>query len=230
MKELQLSSWLIGIRYIRKFGILDRSGEVLDRILDNKEFFSPGYFNQIQTASGAEVVLSDPYGGSLRINSSDLIFSRQISNQSETSINDPKTIQDAINFCKNCASRFLAPKIIEHLDLVTQRIGIVYSYVVDEETSIEIAKNYFKGPIDQKFEFRFSSRDIAPITQIRKDKLDYINKIYSSSRVGETEYLFSYDYQHFFEPAQSIISDKIGKIIEASELALKSEFLTLGRN
>ena len=47
MKELQLSSILIGIRFIRKFGIFDRWGEILDKIVDNKEFFHSDYFNQI---------------------------------------------------------------------------------------------------------------------------------------------------------------------------------------
>ena len=164
------------------------------------------------------------------MNSTDLIFSKQLPKPNDDATSKPIDVQETLSFCKECASRFLAPSIIEHFDIITQRIGIVYSYLVDEKTSTEIAKNFFKGPIDQQFEFRFSSRDIAPITQTRKDKFDYINKIYSSTRVAETSYIIAYDYQYFYEPAQSIISDKISKVIESSEIALSKDIFTKERD
>lgn len=83
MIDHQLSSFLVGIRFVRKFSILDKWGEILDMVLSNNEFFASDYFNQIQNANGPELVLSDPYGGYLRLNSTDLIFSKsfvQLSN------------------------------------------------------------------------------------------------------------------------------------------------------
>ncbi len=205
-----LFKFTYGVRFKHTFRLNDISGEIIDKVLYKNDYFSVSDFKNVSRDGNGFVLFTqdDPENND--------VFRMAVTDMIYTHVLKDENLKDILRKYTEILSRFFAPEIIEKYNLITQRIGIVYQSSMDQETHRKVSAQYFKGEFDDSLEFKFSKKATVPIACINANRNDYVNKLFSSSRIADNNHMFAYDYQHFFDPHQAYISDKVEKIIKSS--------------
>jgi len=223
----KLDAVLIGIRYQRSWSLLDKTGEIIDKILrDKKSPFAQDsdYFTKVggNEKEIGRVLINPDTGCSLQININDLIFKHVLNKHIK------EVSKKNLSWFFSTIIKFIIPEIIVYYKIKQiMRVGIVYYHYVDvKDISMEFINKAFgdnPGEIT-KFNLDFHKKYIAEIAIAKKGVSDYKNAIYNIKNKNN-KYEISLDYQYYFEPYNDHLEDWNANIfIESSQRYLEDIF------
>ena len=219
MSKNTVKQFACGILYSHSFKLLDNWGSIADSILYNNKYFSPEYFPTISTQYTTTRTLSNNQAGhSIQLTSSNLIYTHVVQNDFASEFAD----------FQNRISKFIVPKIIEENNLITRRIGIIFTCDISEKGIQSFAEKYFKPEFKEVTDFRFSRKESTIAGKLWSDKSDFINKIYTVGSIGENLTGISFDYQAHYVPPRAYISDVVSPVLNRGKDLLLAEILTAG--
>lgn len=220
--KLRIKEILIGIRHKRNFSILDKFGEIVDDIVDNPSTgFPKGYFDAVSSEGFTKVITNEKTKNNIKFTQFDLIYSYNFNNDMDSNVETKKFFERLNNY--------IVPSIIEKYNIRDfSRIGIVYTFeFLDKKDYERSLKNIVNNNFSNVNSIRFSEKDTTEKGRLYKETNDYINKLYSLN-INNDIAIFSYDFQYYFSPLKSIFKQcEVEKIIEKSQLELKSDIFKL---
>lgn len=214
MDKSKITNITIGVLYKKSFRIMDRWGTIVDEILKEKPLFSPEYFPSISSHYTMQGQLSNPdEGHQLIITAENLIYRHVIQDDFDKEYEE---------FC-NRITKYIIPKIIHRNNLDVMRLGVVYTYRLNEQEITKYISRFFKPEIKGITDFRFSRKEPTVTGGTISGKNDFINKIYTVGAVDDGDLGITYDYQLFYNPPQECVDDKIGKFLSNSKNAFNRD-------
>lgn len=221
-ENLKMTGILVGVRHKRNFSILDRFGKIVDDIVDNDSSeFPKGYFDGVSSEGFTKSIANEKTKNYIKFTQFDLVYSHNFEDKINLEIEYNKFF-DRFN-------NFIVPSIIEEYNIRDfSRIGIVYNFEFkDKEIYNKCLKNIIANNFSNVNSIRFSEKDTTEKGKLFKGTDDYINKLYSLTITNDIA-MFSYDYQHYFNPLKSIFKQcEMEKIIEKSKISLQKDILKL---
>lgn len=215
---------IFGIRFLKSFGVLDKTGQIIDNILydDKSPFKAQKIFSDVQEISTREKLLLNKEGEYLRINESDLIFKVFVKENFEEKM---KWIQNEVleYFAKYLFKKFEIKNFV--------RLGIVFNHKIEAESKEkefnDFVKNLTKSKIVEAegLSLSFNTKRLSAFESLyRKEVKDFRNTIYTINK-EKSFYLFSLDYQYCFEPYPEDFRDcLVDKFLDSSKNFLKKSF------
>lgn len=210
-----------GVLFKHTFKILDIWGEIADYILYGNKYFSPSYFPQISPQYTTERALYNNDGScSIRLSANNLIYTHSLAPDEE--------LDSSISQFEERLTKCLIPKIVNDNQLITQRIGILYTCEVTSVGMEAFVSKYFRPEYTGITDFRFSKKESTVNGALWNDKNDFINKIYTVGSAGPETMAISFDYQMHYCPPRQYIIDQLPSIIKTSKSQMLSEVLHQG--
>lgn len=203
--EKNIRSLVCGFLFNPSFKILDYWGSIADGILYNNNYFPEHFFPNISSQYTTDrAVFNYETKNSIRLTSSNLIYTQYIRESYSKEYKE---------FCTRVKCH-LVPEILCKYNLVVRRIGLVCCTALEESEIEKFASIYFKSNVPAITDFRFSIKKSTSEGALWSDKNDYINKIFTVGDVdkdskGEPVKGISYDFQHYYVPAQADVRDKV---------------------
>lgn len=182
-----------GIKYARKFRILDITGDIIDDILYSKSSpFGPSMFTSVNEKSDREKIL---FGEKeyLRVNTDDIILGFKVKDGFTNSMNWLE--KDVIKYYNQLFTKYNINNIL--------RIGIVFHIKFDNDPKLIKSIKEFAGDLASSpkgVTLRFSEKEATTEALLRKRVKDYKNIIYTFSS-DDKDLSLDLDYQYFFDPA-----------------------------
>lgn len=213
MKENEnVYSLVCGILYENSFSIMDNWGKIYDEINRCDRF--KGVFVKITDEPGySRSVSNNQETQTFTISFNNLIYTHTVKGLSDQSFTEFKDI----------VANFFVPNVITKYNLITRRIGVVYSCKGSNEDITDQIKKYYKGDPKEISDIRFSKKETTTDALRELGKCDYINKIITIGGLAKGVQGFSYDYQKHFNPLQPLIDKQIGKVIDSSLKAFQED-------
>lgn len=214
MDEKRIKNVACGILYAHRFSLLDKWGEIADRLLYNNEYFSSNYFPRISSQYTSVRSLMNEDGSHLfQLTSSNIVYSHKIDGIFDEEF---KEFEQRI-------IKFIIPKVVEDNNLEVQRIGIVYNCDINENEYKDLINKYFKDEIKNINNFRFSRKEKTFSGANISGCNDFINKIYNLSKVNDNSTIVSFDYQKHFNPYRKDVQNVIKDLISDSKKELETD-------
>lgn len=213
---------VFGVQFNHSFKLLDYWGAIADDILYKSEYFGCKFFSQISTQYTTERGLSNPETGNrLTLSSNNLIFKYYIE--------DPKKFTDEYNYFCERVNKYLVPEILSKFNLITRRVGCVFSCEMNDVDLQRFSSRYFKENIQGITDFRFAQKEATATGKLWYGVDDYINKVYTVGRVDdEKEYKgVTYDFQLYYKPLQQDIRNKCPEFLKQSLKYFTRDILNL---
>lgn len=212
MEPKKVFSLVCGILYENSFSVMDDWGKICDGINNYPEF--EGVFTKITDEVGYSKSITDDKGDrSITISFNNLIYSCAVDGLSDKSFN---------NF-KNVMVSYFVPKVISEYNLITRRIGVVYSCKGSNEEVLQQVEKYYRGNAKEITDIRFSKKETTAEGLRELGKNDYINKIITIGGLSKEDQGISYDYQRHFNPLQPYIDKHIEKVLDNSLKAFQED-------
>jgi len=222
--DVKLNAVLFGIRYQRRWHVLDIMGEIIDNILRNeKSPFSDKYFTKVGDQLKGKELINQDTECSLKINIDDLIFKHILDEEKE--ILKGKNL----NWFFKSIKDYIIPKLVISYDFEQiLRVGIVYyHYIPKEDISMELI-DLITGNLNgetTKFNLDFHKKMAVDEALAKKGINDYRNVIHFIKSKNEEAYEIGIDYQHYFKPFTDQIEDfKTGDFLNKSKVYLRDIF------
>lgn len=220
--EKDISNITIGIRFSKKFKILDEWGGYFDTVLNNEnKYLNTDYFTKVGLDNPNEKVLYNPETQNhLKISPSDVIFSHNIDN-----LNFKKEFE----WIKQAFKNDVQEKLFRNTSINNfLRVGVVYTQTFD---GVEVNKKFItkllKSDDFDLTSIRFSKRTPVGEANLKKEINDYINIITSSTIDENDKSSISYDYQQIFDPMiEDFRQANFDKIVKDSFNYLKKEIFS----
>jgi len=216
MKDIK--TIVFGALFNHSYRMLDNWGDIADNLLDNKKYFPGEFFPNITLQYTIERELSNPNGTSIRLNASNLIFTQVVEND-----NDFDTEYKEF---KRRIIEYIEPQIIRKYNLVTKRLGVVYSCELSTEKISKFAKKYFNPELKDVTDFRFSKKEPTKKGSIWANKNDYINKIYTVGSSDDSKGI-NYDFQLHFDPPNPDVRDMVNTFIDSSLEGFNNDVISI---
>lgn len=221
---LKLNDLLFGIRFQRRWHILDITGDIIDNILRSKKSpFGDNYFIKVgEQYLGKELIHPDTEC-SFKINIDDLIFKHVLDEKNE--ILKGKNIKW---FLKSI-EEYIIPELIVSYDFKQiMRIGVVYyHYIPKKDVSMELADQIAGSLAGEttKFDLDLHKKIAVEEALAKKGVSDYRNIIHFVKSKNEETYEIGVDYQYYFKPYTDHISDfNIKEFLNKSRNYLENTF------
>jgi len=207
---------VFGVLFNNSFKLLDHWGEIADDILYNSKYFSPQFFPSISSHYTTERNLyNSELGHCLTLTSSNIILTQKII----------KNYNDEYNEFQQRIKNYIVPQILTKYNLITSRIGIVYTFEFDQNIIEKFASLYFKPEIKGIQNFRFSKKEATIKGRLLDKNNDFINKIFTVGNIDNDLLGISYDYQYHFQPLRSDIRDDISDFFSKSNIGLQNDII-----
>lgn len=214
MDKSKIRDITIGVLFRKSFRIMDDWGSIADSILSKEPFFSPEYFSNISSQYNTQGQLSNPETGNyLLLSAENLIYKHVVGSSFDK---DFKDFKERIIKC-------LLPDVIYKNELKVMRLGIVYSYELENSESEQFMKRYFRPECKYISDLRFSKKEPDTVGGTVSGVSDYHNIIYTVGSIGDNKRGITLDYQYWFSPAREYITDLFGKFIQSSFNVLSKE-------
>lgn len=225
-KDLELNEILVGIRHKKNFSVLDKFGEIIDDIVDNSNSkFPKDYFDGVSTEGFTKTINNSKTKDYIKLTQFDLIYRHEIKDKNNT--------EEEYNLFFDRFNADIIPLIIDKYNIRDfSRIGIVFSFKYKDKRVFEKSlDNIINNKFSNVNSIRFSEKDTTKTGNLFKGTDDYINKLYSLAIINNIA-IFSYDYQHYFNPLKSIFKQcEMSKVVEQAEKALEKDIVKiLGEN
>lgn len=214
MDKTKIKDITFGLLFKKSFRIMDMWGSIADDILRKDKYFSPKYFPSIQSQYNLQGQLSNPETGNyLLLSAENLIYRHSIE----------KSFDEEFKLFRERISKYLVPDIVfeNHLEVI--RVGLVYSYILNQEEVDKFISNVFKPSVKGLSDFRYSKKEPVTTGGTIKGVNDYNNKIYTVGSLGEEKKGITYDYQLIFSPHRECVNDIIEKFLLSSYSSFEKE-------
>jgi hypothetical protein len=203
--KIELNALLFGIRYQRKWHVLDITGEIMDSLLRSKKSpFDEKYFTRVGEKQLGKGLINPDTDCSLIINIDDLIFKHVFG--------DNEVVKDKdIDWFFSSITDFIVPEIIvmNNFEQII-RVGIIfYHYIPKTNISLDII-NKLSGKIKgetTKFNLDFHKKIGVEKALLAKKINDYRNTIFFMRSKDEETYESGIDFQYYFKPSTDNIKD-----------------------
>lgn len=201
--EEKISKVVLGIRYKRTFRIPEISGSIIDYVINDSSSPFKGDFFQttdalIDNFENKGRVLQSKKGSSIVIDIDNFILNFKIGDfKSDLGRIKSKIIP----FIKKIFNKFEIKDI--------SRVGFVFEFTdKDKDIPDRIIKNITNNNCSNidKFVLRFSEKDTYAPSFLKKNLLDYVNKIFIMTQT-EKGFNVKFDYQFYYLPVISFIDD-----------------------
>lgn len=216
---------LFGVQFNHSFKILDYWGGIADDILYKTEYFGSDFFSRISTQYTTERSLSNPITGDrLTLSANNLVFKYYIK--------DSKKFNEEYKYFCERINKYLVPKILTEYNLITRRIGCVFSCEMSTADLERFSAKYFKENLQGITDFRFAQKEATKQGQLWHGVDDYINKIYTVGKVDDNkEYKgVTYDFQLHYNPLQPDIRNLCPEFLNQSLLYFKRDIVNTEEN
>jgi len=203
--KMELNAVLFGIRYQRKWHVLDITGEIIDNILRSKKSpFDEKYFTKVGEKQIGRELINPDTDCSLIINVDDLIFKHVFGDNEAVKGKD-------INWFFSSITNYIVPEIIvmNNFEQVV-RVGIVYYHYIPKTNISTDTINKLSGEIKgvtTKFNLDFHKKVGVEKALERKNIFDYRNTIFFMRSKDEESYESGIDFQYYFKPSTDNIKD-----------------------
>jgi len=184
-----------GIRYQRRYEVMDRVGAIVDRILHSSGTpFGPSKFPYINREPELHVLLNPDTKEELRLTESDAILEMKI---------DSRKTSDIKTLAEHYAAFVLdALRDIARLSSIV-RYGVLFRLQECHSSLQETPAEHFIKPDFQdtrSLSLRFTRRLAVMEALARKNVNDYKNVIYTVKQTEEGKVKIWIDYQEYFSP------------------------------
>ncbi len=219
--KTSITQIVCGIQFSNSFKLFDKWGEIADRILYEKpaqKIFRCEYYNRISNDSGYQRSLfNDITQNSLRLTQNSLIITHNIE---EGTAN----FDSEYTYVKNIVFSYLISEVINSYSLVVNRVGIVFTCLMTASEISTYKHTIIQPSICESItDFRFSKKETTPAGLAQKDTNNYVNKIITIGKLGDSKSGISYDYQYFYSPFNAELSKKAEPIFDSALAALESD-------
>lgn len=217
----KIRSVVIGVQYIKRFGLANIMGSLVDDILyDEGTDFGPLFFPRIESGFEHRALVNEETGDKLIIEPSQIVFVHKIGN---------KWTDDYIQvfhekYIKNIIERIFK----KHKVFRVNRLGHILEYEVGETDSTHLSFGVSENIVKNASEFNFKySIGIPTECGLAAKKIDdYTNQIVSVKKSkGNNSYIVSYDYQYYFIPSLHTLETKDCKSFFSEALANSNKFM-----
>lgn len=206
----------IGVRYRANFSLEDQLGNIVDRILYEKDsFFGPKVFTGVINKVNEKILINDNSKDHLVINNSNIILE----------INYGETFQrsDLDVILKGFNKEIIEGVMKKYRVTEINRVGLIFRYLFKMET---LADTFIDKTIGATLEgindinLSFSKKIPVPESLAKKGVNDYHNAIFNVIKRADKQELFmSVDYQKYFDPfltsASQIEFEHLVKTVES---------------
>ena len=207
-----------GILFNNSFKLLDNWGEIVDDMLYNSKHkqFTANFFPNISSQYTVERNLYNAeLGHSFILTSCNIVFTQSIISNFDEEYKEFKTR----------VTDYIVPKILSKYNLITRRIGIVYTCELDQAKIDRFASLYFKPEIKGIQDFRFSKKESTIKGRLFDKNNDFINKIFTLGNISDSMLGIIYDYQLHLEPPKADIRDEIDNFFTCSKKKFEDDVI-----
>jgi len=187
----------IGIRFRANFSIEDKLGEIVDKILYNKNsYFNPSVFPTVYNNVNEKTLINEITNDHMLINNSNIIL--------EINFGPKFKLADQDEILKRFDDEIIQGIVKDFKISQINRLGLIKRYLFNDKS---LGESFIKKTIGQNLDgvkdinLRFSKKFPVPESMVKKDIYDWHNAIFNVIKKSDQEELFmSIDYQKYFEP------------------------------
>jgi hypothetical protein len=221
--EKPLVGIALGIRHRRSFHIPEIVGAIIDDITSDEgsPFHKDLFYRTDPLTDGLEtkgrLLIGNDDSSSLAIDIDSVVYDTKTDN-----------LQTTVSQLKDTYIPYLMKNVFGKYKIENiNRLGIVFTFLEKDTSKVdtligEFTNDTFVKP--EHLELRFSEKDVAMASLVKKDILDYTNAIVTLQK-RDNGVLSKFDYQFYYAPEiQSVNDVDFTAFLNAAQAEIKSRF------